>query len=84
MPRYRHPRADDGHPPAQIHVSRGHKAAVADDGTFEAPAPVAEAIARDHGVDVSEMAVGDDTETCDVVKQDGDVCGRDLPCPYHS
>lgn len=23
-------------------------------------------------------------ETCDVVKQDGEVCGRDLPCRYHS
>jgi hypothetical protein len=24
------------------------------------------------------------TETCDHVKDDGDVCGRDLPCRYHS
>jgi len=23
-------------------------------------------------------------ETCDVVKSDGAVCGRELPCPYHS
>lgn len=23
-------------------------------------------------------------ETCDVVKSDGERCGRDLPCPYHS
>lgn len=21
---------------------------------------------------------------CEVVKSDGEVCGRDLPCPYHS
>jgi hypothetical protein len=29
---------------------------------------------------------GDDsaTDTCDVVKADDEVCGRDLPCPYHS
>jgi hypothetical protein len=28
---------------------------------------------------------GDQAETCDVVKEsDGEVCGRDLPCPYHS
>ncbi|QLH80975.1 hypothetical protein [Halosimplex pelagicum] len=27
---------------------------------------------------------GDDAETCDEVKSDGEVCGRDLPCPYHS
>lgn len=26
----------------------------------------------------------DDPATCQVVKADGDVCGRDLPCPYHS
>jgi hypothetical protein len=27
----------------------------------------------------------DDTEpdTCEVVKTDGEVCGRDRPCPYH-
>lgn len=24
-----------------------------------------------------------DAETCEVVKADGDVCGRELPCPYH-
>jgi hypothetical protein len=23
-------------------------------------------------------------ETCDTVKADGEVCGRELPCPYHS
>lgn len=22
--------------------------------------------------------------TCDTVKADGDVCGRELPCPYHT
>jgi len=26
---------------------------------------------------------GEPTGTCDVVKGDGDVCGRDRPCPYH-
>jgi hypothetical protein len=26
----------------------------------------------------------DSTDTCEVMKSDGDVCGRDLPCPYHS
>lgn len=25
-----------------------------------------------------------DAETCQEVKADGEVCGRDLPCPYHS
>jgi len=22
-------------------------------------------------------------ETCDVIKNDGEVCGRERPCPYH-
>lgn len=26
----------------------------------------------------------DAPETCDVVKSDGEVCGRELPCRYHS
>jgi len=28
-------------------------------------------------------ADGGDAGTCDVVKNDGEVCGRDRPCPYH-
>lgn len=36
----------------------------------------------------SEMADAEDLEdaeieVCDVVKNDGEVCGRELPCPYH-
>lgn len=45
----------------------------------------------DHAADLLERegfeAVddeGDDAETCDTVKSDGEVCGRELPCPYHS
>jgi hypothetical protein len=26
----------------------------------------------------------DATPTCDTIKTDGEVCGRELPCPYHS
>lgn len=26
----------------------------------------------------------DEPETCEVVKSDGELCGRDLPCQYHS
>lgn len=26
----------------------------------------------------------EEPETCQTVKNDGDVCGRELPCPYHS
>jgi len=31
----------------------------------------------------SDSGTGGDSGTCDVVKQDGDICGRDRPCPYH-
>lgn len=36
--------------------------------------------------DLSEDDEGSDDEsgTCDVVKSDGEVCGRELPCRYHS
>jgi len=35
------------------------------------------------GNDVDDA--GDDgDETCNVTKADGEVCGRDLPCQYHS
>lgn len=32
-----------------------------------------------------ECARGEsESEVCDTVKSDGEVCGRDLPCGYHS
>lgn len=35
--------------------------------------------------DFERVDAGDDSAgTCDVVKSDDEVCGRDLPCPYHS
>ena len=38
-----------------------------------------------HGVAASDLLVDEsDTEACTAVKSDGDACGRDLPCPYHS
>jgi len=30
-----------------------------------------------------ECGPHEDVGTCDEVKSDGEVCGRDLPCPYH-
>lgn len=32
----------------------------------------------------SESKESEESETCEVVKSDGEVCGRDLPCGYHS
>lgn len=37
-----------------------------------------------NGYDRDAVVVDDTGDTCDVVKNDGDVCGRELPCPYHS
>lgn len=34
--------------------------------------------------DVEESDESDDTGTCQEIKSDGEVCGRDLPCGYHS
>lgn len=113
MPTYRHPRAaadEPGRPPAAVHVTRAHNAAVDDDGVFEAPVRVGQAIAADFDTteeamrveaaetdaegeeqNVGETSDGDDGDetatdggTCEVVKGDGEVCGRDLPCQYHS
>lgn len=36
-----------------------------------------------HDCDPDDLLV-DDTPTCETVKSDGEVCGRELPCPYHS
>lgn len=34
--------------------------------------------------DEDEEGADGESETCQTVKSDGEVCGRDLPCPYHS
>lgn len=56
------------------------------DGTIDCPPDVeeaiAEALADRYGADVTDI-YGPGEETCDVVKSDGEVCGRDLPCQYH-
>jgi hypothetical protein len=87
MPTVRHPRDREdvaGHPPAAVTV-RGRSYDVArDDDTATVDLPTdadvrALASAYDLAADALRVA-----ETCDVVKADGDVCGRDLPCPYHT
>jgi hypothetical protein len=81
----RDPRAPDdvdGRPDDYVSV-QGDLVAVGDDGTFSHEA-IDEAWARDYadrkGVAYEQVVVGG---TCEVVKSDGEVCGRDLPCPYH-
>lgn len=62
---------------------------VDDDGAIDCPDGVVDDL-REHYADRYEWYEPDDDEspesavTCDVVKNDGEVCGRDLPCSYHS
>jgi len=72
--------ADDGVSDDYVDVG-GELVPVEDDDTFEAPDAWVEAFADRYGVDVATIA---QEQTCDVVKHDGEVCGRELPCPYHS
>lgn len=86
MPTVHHPRAldaVDGHPPARVTVA-GESYAVAD-GTVTLPsANAVEQLARAYDLSPVDLQLEDDGDTCEVVKQDGEVCGRELPCPYHS
>lgn len=83
MARYKHPRNLGVDDPAQFAVDLdGEHVALDPDGCFEsADEDAVETLARAHDVSVSELRVD---ETCEVVKNDGDVCGRDLPCRFHS
>jgi len=91
MATLRHPRALDevaGHPPRTIpSAAVGARVTVADDGTFEVDdAADARDLAAAYGVALDRLVVdgGPGPETCETVKSDGEVCGRELPCPYHS
>lgn len=76
----------------------GARVLVEPDGTFEASGddavraladahdttPEALRVDGDADADAEDDADADGTTgTCDVVKGDGEVCGRDRPCPYH-
>lgn len=82
MPTVRHPRSLEdvaGQPAAAVTV-RGTNYAV-EDGQVTLPDDRdVRALADAHGVPVDDLRL---TETCEVVKSDGEVCGRDKPCPYH-
>lgn len=83
MPTVRHPQARDdvaGNLPARVTVN-GESYAV-EDGRVDLPTDAdVTALADAYGLAAEELR---DAETCDVVKADGDVCGRELPCAYHS
>jgi len=84
MTKVSHPDADNDASPAAVTV--GVTTYTVDgDGIVDCPAGDADEIARRladvHDCDADDLLVAD---TCDAVKTDGDVCGRELPCPYHT
>lgn len=86
-----HPLADRDAPvPAAVACPDGETRHPDSDGAVEAPEDVAVALADAwadcYGVPPDGLLPhGDDEpDTCDTVKHDGEVCGRELPCPYHS
>lgn len=79
-----HPRAleDVGTVPASVDV-RGESVPVDEDGTFSVPDDATgwlQTFADRYDVAVADLEQGD---TCDVVMSNGEVCGRERPCPYH-
>lgn len=62
------------------------------DGVIDCPdsvaAELADALARAYGEPPDDLVYEedgpDDDDRCQTVKQDGEVCGREKPCPYHS
>jgi hypothetical protein len=89
MTRYRHPRG------ASVAIDLGSERVVCDDdGIFETDDEGAvRALAAANDTTIADLRVadeldetaadGDENETCDVVKTDGEVCGRPTPCRYH-
>lgn len=94
-----HPYAlDDDAGPAPSHVDvGGRRVPVEGDGTFIVDADDAESwlqsfaaaydataddLVVDQDADQADQDAGPDT--CDTELTDGGICGRELPCPYHS
>lgn len=82
----RHPLAERDAAPAAVTV--GTTTYAVRDGVIDCPPDredaVAEALADAH--DVPREAVYEEDgppDTCPVEKHDGDICGRERPCPYH-
>jgi hypothetical protein len=83
-----HPQADRDAPvPAAVTCPDGETRRPDSDGVVKAPKDVAVALADAwadcYGVPPDGLLHADPA-TCDTVKHDGEVCGRELPCPYHS
>ncbi|WP_256394112.1 hypothetical protein [Natronoarchaeum rubrum] len=83
--RVEHPRAGDGPgtPPAAVGVN-GEAVPVDEDGTFAVPDDAHSWLGRfaaAYDASVDDLVAG---ERCDVVMSNDEVCGRELPCPYHN
>ena len=84
-----HPRAlEDNRPPSAVDVNGEHREV--DDGVFEVDDETwLHGFAEAHGMDPDDLLLEEDQpppdeEICTVVKNDGEICGREKPCPYHS
>lgn len=79
----RHPRSLDGDPPGIAIDVRGETVLPDEAGHYDIGhrGRWLKRYADSYDVDPEDLIV---PETCDTVKSDGEVCGRDLPCPYHS
>ena len=78
-----HPLASRDAPcPGAVTAPDGTTHPVRDDGTIRCPDAVAVRL-REAWADRYDWYDPAPTESCDAVKQDGEVCGRERPCPYH-
>jgi len=72
----------DGGPFADATVHRSK-----DCPELETPHPLADSTVEDIDADQCSECMGselsEESETCEVVKSDGEVCGRERPCHYH-
>jgi len=79
----KHPLADRDAAPAAATVGTATYA-VGDDGVIDCPADavprVADALAGAYDANPADILI----DVCPERKSDGDLCGRDKPCPYHS
>ena len=87
MPTVRHPQSFDdvaGQPKAAVTINGETYPIDRDDSPATVDVPTDDAVrvlANAYGLDADALRL---TETCEAVKNDGDVCGRELPCRFHS
>lgn len=96
MPTVLHPRAlaeTDGTCPHRVVVGGQRYSIDTETGLVDLDSEQqAQELAAAHGVDRAaiepdggrgESGGSGESDTCEAVKNDGEVCGRDRPCPYH-